>query len=130
MSYSMPASRKSPGLKERKLVARAGELSHGESKKFVLPCGGTAVEAMLINYQGNLYAYVNRCRHIGISLDWVDNQFFTDDGRYLICANHGATYEPKTGICVWGPCAGEYLHSVPLEFKGDKIYARCPESRE
>jgi nitrite reductase/ring-hydroxylating ferredoxin subunit len=126
----MPVSRPSPGLKKRKLVAKSGELSHGESKKFVLRCGGAAIEAMLINYQGNHYAYVNRCRHVGISLDWVDNQFFTDDRRYLICANHGATYEPKTGICIWGPCAGEYLRAVPLDLKRGKIYARCPESYE
>jgi nitrite reductase/ring-hydroxylating ferredoxin subunit len=121
---------KSPRPSKRRLVAKAGELAHGTTKKFQLQCGGAPVEAMLINYQGDLYAYVNRCRHIGISLDWVDNRFFTDDCRYLLCANHGATYEPKTGICIWGPCAGEFLHRVPLEFEGDKIYARCPECTE
>jgi nitrite reductase/ring-hydroxylating ferredoxin subunit len=123
-------SQKSPSRFKRKLVAKAGELMHGTSKKFRLQCGGAAVEGMLINYQGDLYAYVNRCRHIGISLDWVDNRFFTDDSRYLICANHGATYEPKTGLCLWGPCAGESLHRVPLEFEDDKVYAHCPECPE
>lgn len=85
------------------------------------------MEAMLINFGGEHFAYVNRCRHVGISLDWVDNQFFTEDNRYLICANHGATYEPKTGECVWGPCAGASLHAVPLEIQDERIFARCPE---
>ncbi len=113
---------------KKKLVGRVGELTHGTSKKFVLQCGGHPVEGLLINYQGDLFAYVNRCRHIGISLDWVDNQFFTEDCRHLICANHGATYEPKTGECIWGPCVGDSLQTVPLQVQGDKIFAHCPEA--
>jgi nitrite reductase/ring-hydroxylating ferredoxin subunit len=115
---------------KRKLVAEVGKLKHGTSKKFTLHCNGKSVPALLINYEGELYAYLNRCRHIGISLDWVDNDFFTEDKRHLICANHGATYEPKTGICVWGPCAGASLFKVPLEIEKNKIYARCPEAAE
>ncbi|HEU4346028.1 MAG TPA: Rieske 2Fe-2S domain-containing protein [Candidatus Binatia bacterium] len=112
----------------RVLVGEIGELAHGASKKFTLSCGEYVVEAMLINFDGDLYAYLNRCRHIEISLDWVDNQFFTEDKRYLICANHGATYEPRTGECIWGPCVGASLRSVPLEIEGKKIFARCPEN--
>jgi nitrite reductase/ring-hydroxylating ferredoxin subunit len=84
---------------------------------------GRAVEALLVNYQGDFFAYVNRCPHIGISLDWVDNQFFTVDSRYLMCANHGATFEPATGECIWGPCVGAALQSVPLEIDGEYIFA-------
>jgi nitrite reductase/ring-hydroxylating ferredoxin subunit len=107
----------------KRFVARVGELAHGQSKKFQLRCGSNSVEAMLINFEGEYFAYVNRCRHVGISLDWVDNQFFTEDSRYLICANHGATYEPKTGECVWGPCVGASLQGVQLEIKAGKIFA-------
>jgi nitrite reductase/ring-hydroxylating ferredoxin subunit len=110
----------------RRLIGRVGELAHANSKKFTLRCGGSSVEAMLINFEGEYFAYVNRCRHVGISMDWVDNQFFTENGRYLMCANHGATYEPKTGECVWGPCVGASLEGVPLEIEGEKIFARCP----
>ena len=109
-----------------KLVARADELPPGRTKKFLLKCNGNTVEALLVNYEGRLRAYVNRCRHIALSLDWVDNEFFTEDGRYLICANHGATYEPTTGECVWGPCFGAFLQSVPLEIAGGEVRAFCP----
>lgn len=111
----------------RKLVARVGELAPGATKKFLLRCGGHPVEAFLLSYEGAHYAYVNRCRHVALSLDWVDNRFFTEDGRHVICANHGATYEPKTGECVWGPCFGAFLKAVPLEIAGEKIFARCPD---
>jgi nitrite reductase/ring-hydroxylating ferredoxin subunit len=114
----------------RKLVGNTRELVHGKSKKFTLRCSGNIMEAMLINYQGDVFAYLNRCRHIALSLDWVDNQFFTEDKRYLICANHGATYEPRTGECIWGPCAGAALQGVPLEIEDGNIFVRCPESDE
>jgi nitrite reductase/ring-hydroxylating ferredoxin subunit len=110
------------------LVGRVGELASGTSKKFLLNREGAGeVEAMLLNFDGKLYAYVNRCRHVGISLDWVENQFFTTDGRYLICANHGALYEPTTGGCVWGPCAGQSLHALAVEIDGERVFVRCPE---
>jgi len=108
----------------RKLVARVGELAHGASKKFKIRRGQFDSEALLVNYQGDLFAYLNRCPHIGISLDWVDNQFFTVDGRYLMCANHGAVFEPPTGVCVWGPCVGAGLQKLEVEIEGEKIFAR------
>ncbi len=112
----------------RKLIARVGEIAAGASKKFILKPGGREVEAFVVNFDGALYAYLNRCRHIALTLDWVDNRFFTEDGRHIICANHGATYEPKTGECIWGPCLGASLQPVALEVANDKIYAVCPDA--
>lgn len=115
---------------KRKFVGEVGELKPGTSKKFRLTNGKSSVEGMLLNYQGSLYAYVNRCPHIGISLDWLDNQFFTIDGRYLMCANHGATFEPATGECIWGPCVGAALQSVPLQIEAEKIFVQYPNRDE
>jgi nitrite reductase/ring-hydroxylating ferredoxin subunit len=122
-----------PGAKKtngRQLVARVGELAPGATKKFIITPGGHEVEAFLVNFDGAFYAYVNRCRHIALTLDWVDNRFFTEDGRHIICANHGATYEPKTGECIWGPCLGASLQPVALEIAQEKIYALCPDELE
>ncbi len=110
-----------------KVVARTDELLHGTTKKFRLRCQGSTLEALLVNYEGSLFAYVNRCCHIPISMDWVDNQFFTEERRYLICANHGATYEPTTGECIWGPCFGAFLQGIPLKVSGGRVLAFCPE---
>lgn len=108
-------------------MARTDELLHGTTKKFRLRCQGSTLEALLVNYEGSLFAYVNRCCHIPISMDWVDNQFFTEERRYLICANHGATYEPTTGECIWGPCFGAFLQGIPLKVSGGRVLAFCPE---
>jgi len=113
-----------------KFVGRVGELAHGQSKKFTLRRGGRDFEAMLINCQGHFFAYMNRCPHVGLTLDWVDNQFFTVDNRYLMCANHGAVFEPSTGECVWGPCVGASLQNVTLNIEGKKIFAHYPGINE
>lgn len=112
--------------RDGKVVARTGELLHGTTKKFHLTCQGETVEGLLVSYEGAIFAYVNRCRHISLSLDWLDNEFFTEDKRYLICANHGATYEPTTGECIWGPCFGAFLQAVSLEIRDGEIVAFCP----
>ena len=118
----MTAQKKSLG----KLVGTVGELDHGTSKKFTMRRGGRDLEALLVNYQGNHFAYVNRCPHTGITLDWVNNQFFSSDNRYLMCATHGAVFEPPSGECIWGPCVGLSLQSMPIEIDGGQIYARLP----
>jgi nitrite reductase/ring-hydroxylating ferredoxin subunit len=117
---------KAPGNSNRKLVAAVGEIEHGKSKKFTLRRGQRELEALLVNYEGNHFAYMNRCPHTGITLDWVNNQFFSSDNRYLMCATHGAVFEPPTGECVWGPCFGLSLQHVPIEIEAGQIYARLP----
>ncbi len=109
-----------------KLVGSVGELEHGTSKKFTMRRGGRDLEALLVNYQDNHFAYVNRCPHTGITLDWVNNQFFSADNRYIMCATHGAVFEPPSGECIWGPCVGLSLQSLPIEIDGGQIYARLP----
>jgi len=108
------------------LIGNLEQLPHGASKKFLLRCAGQTLEGFAIGFHGQVYAYVNRCRHIPISMDWVDNQFFSQDKRYLVCANHGAAYEPATGECHWGPCFGAVLQRIPLEVSDGRIRAFCP----
>ena len=96
-------------------VASVDELPEGCSKKFTLTCDGQQVEGFVINYRGGFYAYLNRCCHIPMPMDWFENQFLSEDGRFIICATHGATYDPATGECVAGPCPGEYLERLPLQ---------------
>jgi len=54
------------------------------------------------------------------------NDFFTEDGRALICSTHGAIYEPATGLCTAGPCVGDRLSRLPLRLDGDTLVVTCP----
>jgi nitrite reductase/ring-hydroxylating ferredoxin subunit len=110
----------------RRLIGAVGEIEHGMSKKFTLRRGQRELEALLVNFEGQHFAYINRCPHTGITLDWVNNQFFSSDNRYIMCATHGAVFEPPTGECIWGPCVGLSLQSVTVEIEEGRIYARLP----
>jgi nitrite reductase/ring-hydroxylating ferredoxin subunit len=107
-------------------ILRRGELGAGESRKFVLQCGGRELECFVVNYRGQLRAFVNQCRHIAMTLDWVENQFFDESGDYLLCPTHGALYAPDSGECVIGPPCGKTLFAVPLAEEGDQVIAFCP----
>ncbi len=113
-----------------KCIATVGELAHGTSKKFTLRRGQRELEALLVNFEGDYFAYINRCPHTGITLDWVNNQFFSSDRRYLMCATHGAVFEPPTGECVWGPCFGLSLQRLDVAIEAERIYARLPGADE
>ena len=109
-------------------IARVSELQPGQSRKFVFTSGGEEVEGFVLNYAGTHHAYVNRCRHVPMGLDWVENQFFTEDGRFVQCATHGAYYLPDTGECIAGPPCGKSLVRIPLTVEGDLIVGETPEA--
>ena len=105
-------------------------LAPGQSAKFSLRCGGKAVEGFVVNHDGRFYAYVDRCAHVGTPLDMWPNEFFTDDGRHLICATHGAVYLPETGLCIEGPCPGASLTPLSVALEGAEVVVSCPEDQE
>jgi nitrite reductase/ring-hydroxylating ferredoxin subunit len=104
-------------------IANLNELANGESKKFILRHSNRITEAFLIKKNDQHFAYLNLCRHWTVGLDFDDNDFFSEDKEWLLCKNHGAIYDPITGICESGPCGGAALYQVPLEQKGRFIYA-------
>jgi nitrite reductase/ring-hydroxylating ferredoxin subunit len=120
---------KSARTKTRYRIARVDSLALGESLKFMMPIRGADEECFLINFGGEFHAYVNRCRHVPMAMDWVDNQFFAEDGRYLMCQTHNAYYEPASGECIAGPptACGKYLYRVMTEVEDGVIYARPPQ---
>lgn len=109
------------------VVATVGDLAPGTTRKFLLPTAGEPTEAFLVNVDGALHAWVNRCRHVEITMDWVEGRFLDESGRYVVCATHGGLYEPDTGKCVSGPPFGRYLIRVPLRVEGDRVIARVPD---
>ena len=108
------------------VVARVGDLAPGQTKKFFLRCEGREEECFLVNHEGRLFAYVNRCCHVPMTMDWIDNQFLTEDKRYILCATHGACYEPETGQCVVGPPLGKFLEAVRLVIRDENVFAILP----
>lgn len=101
--------------------APARDIGPGMSAKFPLLWRGRRVEGFVVNYEGRFYAYVNHCIHAGTPLDWWPNEFFTEDGRLLICATHGALYAPDTGGCAGGPCGGGSLYPLAVRVADGRV---------
>lgn len=102
-------------------TASRREIPPGHTKKFRIFWRDQLVEAFVVNFSGRFYAYVNSCAHAGIPLDWWPNEFFTADRRFLTCRTHGSLYEPDTGKCAGGPCAGGGLFPLQVQVVGDRL---------
>lgn len=114
-------------MDETRWVRDAAAIPPGRSEKFHLAWRGRRVEAFVVNAGGRFYAYVNRCAHAGTPLDLWPNDFFTEDGRLLICATHGALYEPDTGACAGGPCGGGALAALPVRVEDGLVVVTPPD---
>lgn len=108
--------------KARAICASAELSERGEGVRFELEWEGDTVAAFAIRYNGQAYAYVNRCRHIAVELDWTQGKFFDADGEYLICSTHGAIYAPDSGACKGGPCRGAKLIGLDAFEADGKVY--------
>ena len=87
----------------------------GKAVRFELPNGHGSTPCFTVRFNARVFAYVNRCPHRGTELDWNPGEVFDKTGLYLICATHGAIFDPKTGLCISGPCQGARLQALPIE---------------
>lgn len=94
---------------ERLICASTDLQDGGEGARFAVARYGRTEAAFAIRFDGEVHAYLNRCAHVPTELDWVEGQFFDSDRSLLICATHGALYDPATGACLGGPCKGGRL---------------------
>jgi nitrite reductase/ring-hydroxylating ferredoxin subunit len=83
---------------------------------------GRVEPAFAIRCGREVHAYLNRCAHRLVELDWEPGQFFDAERRYLVCATHGALYEPASGTCVAGPCRGAALVAVPVRERDGAVW--------
>ena len=79
--------------------------------------------AFVIRFDGQAHAYLNRCAHVAMELDWQPGKFFTNDKTAIICASHDAQYLPDTGECISGPCPhGSRLVKLKIEERAGEIF--------
>jgi nitrite reductase/ring-hydroxylating ferredoxin subunit len=99
----------------QRLICASAELPEGGSGvRFEVERKGRSEAAFVVRFDGMPRAYFNRCAHVPVELDWQPGVFFDADGLYLICATHGAMYDPQSGACAGGPCRGQGLHPVAV----------------
>ena len=79
---------------------------------------GQSCWAFAVRFRGQVHAYLNRCSHVAMEMDFQPNRFFDTTGQWLICATHGALYAPDTGRCMSGPCRGALVKIALSEQDG------------
>jgi nitrite reductase/ring-hydroxylating ferredoxin subunit len=96
-------------------------LDSGLAVPFEVRHAGQTNAAFAVRYQGQVHAYLNRCSHVPMEMDYQPNRFFDLTGHWLICATHGATYAPQNGRCLMGPCRGG-LEKIELSESNGMVY--------
>ena len=91
--------------------AEAEAVIDGETESLVLYREGAEVRGWL-----------NICPHAGRRLDWAPGQFLKSRDGLLVCAAHGAGFEPQRGECVSGPCKGDSLRAVELSVRDGAVW--------
>ncbi len=106
-----------------RIIGLTSELDEGgKGLRFdVINSKGETIPAFAVCFDGQYFAYMNRCGHIAVQLDYMPGEFFADDGQTLICATHGAEYAPDTGACLGGPCYGVGLEPIDIIVNNNQI---------
>ena len=97
-------------------------LEGGRGVRFPVSAFGDKATGFVVRYDGKAYAYLNRCAHVPIELDWAQGEFFESSGLYIMCATHGAIYVPESGYCAGGPCKGGKLRPIAVREENQQIY--------
>jgi nitrite reductase/ring-hydroxylating ferredoxin subunit len=96
------------------LCAAADLAERGRALLFDVLLWGQPARAFVLRHDGALRAYVNRCAHVPVEMDWQPGEFLDHDKRFIVCSIHGASYEPTQGRCVGGPCGRSKLIAVDV----------------
>jgi nitrite reductase/ring-hydroxylating ferredoxin subunit len=94
------------------------EIPEGSARGFAL----LQTNVVAVRDYSGVYVYLNRCPHLGVPLQWREDRFLDEDGAFIRCASHGALFEPRTGLCIQGPCRGDSLWQIECRVEGEAIF--------
>lgn len=79
-------------LEEGQAICRLNELQVSKTVGFSYVRDGEELSAFVVYKNGEIYAYQNRCPHVGVELNWQPDQFLSVDNRSIQCSLHGALF--------------------------------------
>lgn len=102
-------------------IADIEEVPEDSTLLFTVREGFDEREVVLVRLNGDIAAWRNFCPHwTDVRLDKGSGAEFRDGE--LVCTRHGATFEPDSGHCTYGPCEGSYLEEVDIEVRDGGVY--------
>lgn len=104
-------------------VANAKDIEDlGPGVSFGVQKDGRIWSAFVVRFEGKALCYLDACAHMGIRLNRDTNEYFRNRTKYLLCRSHGAIYDPASGLCTYGPCAGLSLISLAISEREGSIF--------
>jgi nitrite reductase/ring-hydroxylating ferredoxin subunit len=113
------AARPAPGT----VLARLDDIADPGAVALDFSVGVARFSLILARRGGGVFGYHNRCPHARYPLERADGVMLMDEGRYLICAAHAASFRIEDGACVGGPAAGKALTRFDVCVADGVIYA-------
>ncbi|WP_320826349.1 Rieske (2Fe-2S) protein [Reinekea sp.] len=93
------------------------DLDEGSSLGFLSHRG----PVFAVKYDNEVYVYQNECPHLGVNLEFLENEFLDADGTLIQCSTHGALFAIDTGLCLAGPCQGDQLKPIAFSIEAGRI---------
>lgn len=101
-------------MPDRVRLCLAREIAEGAARGFDLD-GEGADTIFLVRVAGAIAGWRNLCPHEGAAMALRRDVYLNAAGTRIICHAHGAEFDPRTGLCLQGPCVGRRLTSAKLE---------------
>lgn len=106
-------------------LAPVDEVPVDETILFTITDQNTTQEIILTRQNGSITAWENHCQH------WTNTRLDRGDGALvregdIVCRRHGATFEPDSGKCTWGPCEGAYLDVIDVSVDDGAVHLDEP----
>jgi nitrite reductase/ring-hydroxylating ferredoxin subunit len=100
-------------------LCKTSEIHDPGSKGFHIKYNGVEKEIFVVHKDAQFFAFLNSCPHTGATLEWVEDQFLDLDKSFIQCSTHDALFEINTGLCINGPCLGDFLQSIQLSIENE-----------
>jgi len=81
--------------------------------------------SLIVTRRGDrIAAFRNKCPHAGYPLQRADGAIVVQEGRYMVCGAHGASFTLDEGVCAGGPCNGDALERIAIELRDGGVVTR------
>ncbi len=114
-----------PGGPQRgEILCSLFTIPDGTAKEFSYRNGNDVRDVFIQRLGSQVFAYENICPHARLPLNKTPGSFIDKTGKHLLCHNHGAMFDIKTGQCLGGPCMGRSLTKIEVDLEGGNVIAK------
>lgn len=99
-------------------ICHINEIPEQGAKELIIDGNGF----FAVKIEGAITIYHNNCPHLGLPLQWQQDQFLNHDKSLILCSTHGALFEIESGFCIAGPCENQSLKMADFYIKNEHVY--------